>query len=143
MIKVVISDTIEMGFLIKNIGSERNEVEADYAWVFFTLSAPAYFGKKDIYINGQFNNYALLPGNKMDYNAENAVYEKAIMIKQGFTNYQYMIADKNGTIDQVVALNPLLFNKAEGLSFFENGDLLISNEGQKGNPTLLKFNLKP
>ncbi len=54
-----------------------------------------------------------------------------------------LILNKNGTIDQVVALNPLLFNKAEGLSFFENGDLLISNEGQKGKPTLLKFNLKP
>ncbi|MCX6183495.1 MAG: DUF5103 domain-containing protein [Flavobacterium sp.] len=90
---------INGNFLIKNIGSERNEVEADYAWVFFTLSAPAYFGKKDIYINGQFNNYALLASNKMDYNAEKEVYEKAIMIKQGFTNYQYVIADKNGTID--------------------------------------------
>jgi len=90
---------INGNFLIKNIGSERNEVEADYAWVFFTLSAPAYFGKKDIYINGQFNNYALLASNKMEYNAEKAVYEKAIMIKQGFTNYQYIIADKNGTID--------------------------------------------
>ena len=96
---------INGGFLIKNIGSERNEVEADYAWVFFTLSAPAYFDKKDIYINGQFNNYALLPGNKMDYNAENAVYEKALMIKQGFTNYQYVIADKNGTIDHENALD--------------------------------------
>lgn len=90
---------INGNFLIKNIGSERNEVEADYAWVFFTLSMPSYFGKKDIYINGQFNNYALLPANKMDYNAETAVYEKAIMIKQGFTNYQYVIADKNGSID--------------------------------------------
>lgn len=96
---------INGNFLIKNIGSERNEVEADYAWVFFTLSAPAYFGKKDIYINGQFNNYALLASNKMEYNAEKAVYEKAIMIKQGFTNYQYVIADKNGTIDNENSLD--------------------------------------
>ncbi|MEY2691650.1 MAG: hypothetical protein RIT03_40 [Bacteroidota bacterium] len=96
---------INGNFLIKNIGSERNEVEADYAWVFFTLSAPTYFGKKDIYVNGQFNNYALLSSNKMDYNAETAVYEKAIMIKQGFTNYQYVIADKNGSIDNENALD--------------------------------------
>jgi hypothetical protein len=26
----------------------------------------------------------------MDYNAEKAVFEKAIMIKQGFTNYQFL-----------------------------------------------------
>lgn len=96
---------INGNFLIKNIGSERNEVEADYAWVFFTLAAPTYFGKKDIYVNGQFNNYALLPGNKMEYNAEKAVYEKALMIKQGFTNYQYVIADKNGSIDNENAVD--------------------------------------
>ncbi len=96
---------INGNFLIKNIGSERNEVEADYAWVFFTLSAPTYFGKKDIYVNGQFNNYALLPGNKMEYNSEKAVYEKALMIKQGFTNYHYVIADKNGSIDNENAVD--------------------------------------
>ncbi len=96
---------INGNFLVKNIGSERNEVEADYAWVFFTLSAPSYFDNKDIYINGMFNNYALSPANKMEYNAKDAVYEKALMIKQGFTNYQYCIADANGNIDQENALD--------------------------------------
>lgn len=90
-------------FIIKNINAENNEVEADYAWVFFSLSDPTYFGKGDIYINGMFNNYALTPENKMDYNKDKAVYEKAIMIKQGFTNYQYVIADKNGKIDNANA----------------------------------------
>jgi hypothetical protein len=31
--------------------------------------------------------------NKMEYNAEKAIYEKAIIIKQGFTNYQYVLAN--------------------------------------------------
>lgn len=92
-------------FIVKNINAENNEIEADYAWVFFTLSAPAYFGKGDIYINGMFNNYAISAENKMDYNKDKGVYEKAIMIKQGFTNYQYVIADKNGKINNADAID--------------------------------------
>ena len=33
-----------------------------------------------------------------------------------------------------------LFNNPEGITFLENGDLIITNEGQMGIPTLLKFN---
>ncbi|HLA56797.1 MAG TPA: DUF5103 domain-containing protein [Flavobacterium sp.] len=90
---------INGGFLIKNINAENNAVEADYAWTFFSISAPAFFEKKDIYVVGMFNNYALTPDNKMDYNEAKGIYEKAIMIKQGFTNYQFVVADKKGKID--------------------------------------------
>jgi hypothetical protein len=96
---------INGGFLVNNIGAENNDIEADYAWVFFSLSAPAFYAKKDIYINGMFNNYALTPEYKMDYNAERGVYEKAIMIKQGFTNYQYVVADNAGQIDEKNAVS--------------------------------------
>lgn len=92
-------------FVVKNINAENNDIEADYAWVFFSLSDPTYFGKGDIYINGMFNNYALTPENKMDFNKDKGVYEKAIMIKQGFTNYQYVIADKSGKVDYANAID--------------------------------------
>lgn len=96
---------INGNFLIKNINVENNEIEADYAWVFFSMSAPSYYGKNDVYVNGLFNNYALSPEFKMDYNKEAGIYEKAIMIKQGFTNYQYVIADKSGRIDHENAID--------------------------------------
>jgi len=35
----------------------------------------------------------------MDYNEKNAQYEKAVMIKQGFNNYMYIAADKDGVVD--------------------------------------------
>lgn len=72
---------------------------------FSSLSAPAYYGKNDIYVNGMFNNYALTPEYKMDYNEAKATYEKAIMIKQGFTNFKYVIADKSGKIDEENAID--------------------------------------
>ena len=90
---------INGSFLVNNINATNVEVEADYAWVYFTLSAPGIPLRKDIYINGMFNNYALLPENRMDYNAETGLYEKALMIKQGFTNFQYVVADKVLKID--------------------------------------------
>ena len=96
---------INGNFVVLNIGAERNEIEADYSWVFFTLSASSFDKDKDIYINGLFNNYAMSPEYKMDFNAEKGVFEKAIMIKQGFTNYQYVVGDKNGKIDNSNAID--------------------------------------
>ncbi len=56
------------------------------------------------------------------------------------TDHSLFIFNMNGSIEKIEQLNPVLFNKAEGLSFFHNGDLLISNEGQMKKPTLLRFN---
>jgi hypothetical protein len=44
----------------------------------------------------------------------------------------------------MVILNMGLFNQPEGITFMENGDLLISNEGQgKGPATLRRFGFNP
>jgi len=92
-------------FIPLNVNTSNNTIEADYSWVFFTLSAPSFYEKKNIYINGMFNNYAISDENKMDYNQEKGIYEKAIMIKQGFTNYQYVVADQNKKIDYENAID--------------------------------------
>ena len=92
-------------FVPLNVNSSNNAIEADYSWVFFTLSAPSFYEKKNIYINGMFNNYALSEEYKMDYNPEKGIYEKAIMIKQGFTNFQYVVADENKKIDYENAID--------------------------------------
>ena len=103
-------------FIVKNINAENNEIEADYAWIFFSLSAPSYYGKDDIYVSGMFNNFALIPEYKMDYNETKGIYEKAIMIKQGFTNYEYVIADKNGKVDAENALDGNYFQTESNYS---------------------------
>ncbi|WP_125723633.1 type IX secretion system plug protein [Flavobacterium ustbae] len=92
-------EDVNGNFVVKNINGSNNDIEADYAWVYFSLSAPAFRMNKDIYITGMFNNYSISPEYKMDYNNDKGVFEKAIMIKQGFTNFQYTVADKKGAID--------------------------------------------
>ena len=41
----------------------------------------------------------------MDYNSQKGIYEKAILIKQGFTNFQYLISDNKGNIDHENAID--------------------------------------
>ena len=51
-----------------------------------------------------------------------------------------VIADKNtGKPEQVIRLDPTLYNQPEGMTFAPNGDLYISNEGGGGIATVLKF----
>ena len=92
---------INGNFVVNNIRLNVTDInlESDYAWVFFSLSAPAFFENKDVYVGGMFNNYAKTDEYKMDYNPDTALYEKAIMVKQGFTNYMYIVADKRGAVD--------------------------------------------
>jgi hypothetical protein len=85
-------------FIVRNINTENPDIEADYSWVYFTLDAPTFFKNESIYITGMFNNYALSEENKLTYNKETKMYERAILIKQGFTNYNYIVTDKNGRI---------------------------------------------
>ena len=96
---------INGNFTVKNLNAANNDIEADYAWVYFSLSAPSYRLDKGIYVSGMFNNYLLSPENKMDYNEKKGIYEKAILIKQGFTNYNYIIADSKGVIDSENAID--------------------------------------
>jgi uncharacterized protein YjiK len=57
-------------------------------------------------------------------------------------DYLIMVFDKNGEITQIEKLDETKFNKAEGITFLKNGDMLITNEGQQNKPTLLRFNYK-
>lgn len=82
-----------------NLSVTNQYLESDYTWVFFSLSAPAFFENKDIYVNGMFNNYAKTDEYKMEYNPKSKLWEKAVMIKQGFNNFNYIVADKAGRVD--------------------------------------------
>jgi hypothetical protein len=56
------------------------------------------------------------------------------------SDYMLFIFNPDGTVSHLEQLNPRIFNKAEGISFFNSGDMLITNEGQKKQPTVLRFN---
>ena len=97
-------------FVVRRLFAENSENEADYSWVYFSLSAPLFRSSDGtIYVTGMFNNYALTQENKMEYNTEKGVYEKAILIKQGFINYEYTAEQVNGNIDSENAIDGNFF----------------------------------
>ncbi|WP_026724271.1 type IX secretion system plug protein [Flavobacterium sasangense] len=89
---------INGNFFIQNVNSTNSQIESDYSWVYFTLDAPEFL-EENIYVSGMFNNYSLTDDYKMELNKKTGLYEKALLIKQGFTNYQYFVTDKKGVID--------------------------------------------
>lgn len=96
---------IDGNYQPKNSIAQNNEVEADYTWVYFKLFALNYPSDSNIYITGMFNNNALNPENKMDFNADKGLFEKAILIKQGFVNYDYTLVDSKNKIDKKHAID--------------------------------------
>lgn len=58
------------------------------------------------------------------------------------SDYLLFIFDMNGKLEHIEQLNPTIFNKAEGITFYENGDMIITNEGQDKHPTVLYFKYK-
>ena len=58
------------------------------------------------------------------------------------SDHMLMVFDLEGHIRHIEKLDPVLFNKPEGITFFSNGDMIITNEGQHREPSLLRFNFK-
>lgn len=49
------------------------------------------------------------------------------------------IFNQNSEVETVHHLDKKMFNQPEGITFLDNGDMLISNEGGKEQPTILLF----
>lgn len=65
--------------------------------------------------------------------------ESQLLYVLSASDYYLFVFDSNGDIVHLEVLDPQKFNKAEGIVIMQNGDLYISNEGQAGNPKILRF----
>jgi hypothetical protein len=52
------------------------------------------------------------------------------------------VFDKTGNIQNFVTLDPTIFNKPEEITFLPDGDLIVTNVGVMGTPTLIRFDWK-
>lgn len=86
-------------FIIRtNQGSKNGDIEADYSWVHFSLSAPVQLKDQEIFVYGKFNNYELNEENKMYYNPALQTYEGVILLKQGIYNYKFVAKTEQSSI---------------------------------------------
>lgn len=85
-------------FVVRNVDGENNHTEADYSWVHFSLETQEDLADKSVFVSGSFNDWQLTNANKMTYDKEKDRYELAILLKQGFYNYQYVTKNKQGVV---------------------------------------------
>ncbi|MDO5971609.1 DUF5103 domain-containing protein [Flavivirga aquimarina] len=88
---------INGNYVILNIDAENPSIEADYVWMHFSLLPIESLKNKDIHVYGNFNNYVIDESTKMIFDEYRNVYTNTMLLKQGFYNYKYVVAngDKN------------------------------------------------
>jgi hypothetical protein len=79
-------------FLIKSQEGWKTAIEADYAFVHFTLPVD-HVSYGDLYIIGGFSDWQLKDEFKLRYNAKQRRYEGNVYLKQGYYNYHYALND--------------------------------------------------
>lgn len=91
---------INGNFVIRTLQGTNANSEAEYCWIHFSVKHPQRPVGQEVYLNGSFNNYTLSKAYKLNYNEEFGVYEKPVLLKQGFYNYNYVVVDAEGKIMQ-------------------------------------------
>lgn len=89
---------INGNFTVRTLDGDMPNIDADYTWVHFSLECLEELTGKDVFVSGKFNDWVLNDLNKLAYNPETGLFEGAILIKQGFYNYQFVTKDTNGAI---------------------------------------------
>ena len=92
-------------FKINTIQGDEPKVNAEYAWIHFSLDHPQRALDEEIHVYGNFNNYVIEDATKMQYNPESKRYELPLLLKQGYYNYRYVVV-KAGSL--------LPFNPVDG-----------------------------
>ncbi|MDE7427029.1 MAG: DUF5103 domain-containing protein [Muribaculaceae bacterium] len=82
-------------FLIREYDSSDSDLEADYVVVHFKLD---YLAAPDdmIFLDGDFTSRRFDSGSRMIYNPGTGLWEKALLLKQGAYNYQYLVVPSGG-----------------------------------------------
>ena len=98
--KYTYNPDINGNFVINNISSNEDYIEADYVNIYFSLNPnnKFYNSATDIYIVGSFNDYELTNENKMIFDYSANKFKTKLKLKQGFYNYKYIAADKSKKI---------------------------------------------
>lgn len=83
-------------FVVNSSGATEPDTDADYNVVHFSLpSSPVLDG--DVYLCGDLFSNVFDEKSKMEYNFDTESYEKAVLLKQGLYNYQYVVLPRGKT----------------------------------------------
>jgi Domain of unknown function (DUF5103) len=93
-------DDLNGRYLVKNDRAGDSDLESDYIWVHFAYTPDNMVTNDLIFVFGALSDWQCSPVNQMTWNPETKLYEAAILLKQGFYDYQYAVVDRRTmTID--------------------------------------------
>lgn len=76
-------------FFVRCSSCDDPDIEADYYVVHFSLCSQLPL-PGNVYIAGELFQNMFTEANRMEYNVEEQLYEKSVLLKQGNYNYQYL-----------------------------------------------------
>src|SRR5690606_32130106 len=91
---------INGNYLITNIDASNPNIEADYVWMHFSLKPDPWSQDKEVYVYGNYTNYALDEGNKIIYDKQDKVYRSTMLLKQGSYNYKHVAVNRDGSLEE-------------------------------------------
>ncbi len=131
------ADRKSLVLLCKECSKEKDEVRTAYRFDLATLT----FSAEPLYSINIADIKKILNDEEVEFKPSaagiNPVNGKLYIVAS--VGKLLVVADKNGRVEQVFRLDPVLYNQPEGMTFAPNGDLYISNEGGEGIATILKF----
>ncbi|MCF8336308.1 MAG: DUF5103 domain-containing protein [Bacteroidales bacterium] len=83
-------------FQIDKENSDHPETEADYVYVYFTLKEANSTAEGKFYVTGDFNNWKCEPKNRLIFNPDKKVFEKRLLLKQGYYDFKYVFKSDEG-----------------------------------------------
>lgn len=83
-------------YFVREYNSDDSDVEADYGVVHFSLDYPDT-SRALIFLDGDFTRRRFDQNARMTYNDATGLYERAMLLKQGAYNYQYLIVPPKAT----------------------------------------------
>ncbi|WP_445737756.1 type IX secretion system plug protein [Mariniflexile sp.] len=87
-------------YVITVLDAENPNIEADYVWIHFSLVPNERFKNKNVHVYGNFNNYVIDESTRLLYDQRSNVLKNAILLKQGFYNYKYVVVNKDGSLNE-------------------------------------------
>lgn len=100
------------------IQEEKNpDTDADYVYVYFTLSSMYILEGGKMYVSGALTDWSFGSDNLMTYNFDKHAYECTMLLKQGWYNYEYVF--KNSGDESGVA------TKFEGSHYETENDYTV------------------
>jgi hypothetical protein len=104
-------------FLIRCSRCDDPDTEADYSIVHFTLQSDPY-PDGTVYLQSDTYNSVLDEKSRMDYNFDTGAYEKAVLLKQGYYDYQYLFVSNGQSRGETSLLEGNYYQTANQYSIY-------------------------